>query len=45
MPADFAAAVVKARESGWASLTARQKHAITSRDPKLADELKRGAAA
>lgn len=45
VPADFAAAVVKARESGWASLTARQKHAITSRDPKLADELKRGAAA
>ena len=42
VPADFAAAVTRARESGWSSLTARQKHAISARDPKLADELKRG---
>jgi hypothetical protein len=34
--------VTRARESGWSSLTARQKHAISDRDTKLADELKRG---
>lgn len=44
VPADFASAVTKAHESGWGALTARQKHAITSRDQKLAASLKRGAA-
>lgn len=42
VPADFAAAVTRARESGWASLTPRQKHIISARDSKLAEELKRG---
>lgn len=44
VPSDFAAAVAKASESGWSALTPREKHAVTSRDPKLAASLKRGAA-
>jgi hypothetical protein len=43
VPGDFAAAITKAQTQGWSALTAREKHAISSRDPKLAASLKRGA--
>lgn len=42
LPVDVAAAVAKARESGWMSLSDREKHAITKHDADLAARL-RGA--
>ncbi len=44
VPVDYASALAKAQSQGWGALTAREKHAIQSRDPKLAAALKRGAA-
>lgn len=43
LPQSVAALVAKARESGWASLSARQKHAIASHDPDLASRLRKAA--
>lgn len=42
MPADIAAAVAKARDTGWKSLTAREKHAITTHNATLAASLRAG---
>ena len=43
LPQSVAALVAKARESGWASLSARQKHSIASHDPDLASRLRKAA--
>lgn len=42
MPPAVAAAVAKARDSGWKSLSAREKHAITQHNPTLAATLRAG---
>ena len=42
MPADVAAAVAKARDGGWKTLTAREKHAITTHNATLAATLRAG---
>lgn len=42
LPQSVAALVAKARESGWAALSAREKHAITSHDSALASRLRKG---
>ena len=43
LPQSVAALVAKARESGWAALSAREKHAITSHDSALASRLRKAA--
>ncbi len=42
MPADVATAVAKARDGGWKTLTAREKHAITTHSATLAATLRAG---
>lgn len=42
MPAEVAASVAKARDGGWKTLTAREKHAITQHNPTLAQNLRAG---
>jgi hypothetical protein len=42
MPAEVAAAVAKARDGGWKTLTAREKHAITQHNATLAQTLRAG---
>lgn len=42
MPADVAAAVAKARDNGWKTLTPREKHAITQHNATLAQSLRAG---
>ncbi len=44
VPVDFAAAVAKAGEAGWNSLSMQEKNLITKRDKKLAADLKRAGA-
>lgn len=43
IPQAVASLVAKARESGWAALSAREKHAITSHDSALASRLRKAA--
>jgi capsid assembly protease len=42
MPAEVAAAVAKARDGGWKTLTAREKHAISQHNSTLAQTLRAG---
>ena len=42
MPAEVATSVAKARDNGWKSLSAREKHAITQHNPTLAATLRAG---
>lgn len=43
IPQAVASLVAKARESGWAALSAREKHAIASHDSALASRLRKAA--
>jgi hypothetical protein len=43
LPQAVASLVAKARESGWAALSAREKHAIASHDSALASRLRKAA--
>lgn len=43
LPQSVAALVAKARESGWAALSAREKHAIASHNSALASRLRKAA--
>lgn len=42
MPPAVAAAVAKARDNGWKSLTARERHTVTEHNPTLAATLRAG---